>query len=135
MCNIPLMPKAITPIAPAALLPVWASVFQADAVYEWMHIDGVLHCTDTAPAEIADAEKQISDVLGVTAGVARAKKTPRKIVEEIIEEDLRQAKPARETEKHRPDSASLVTYQTVDEIIMHRECRIELLGARPASRS
>ncbi len=134
MCNIPLMPKAITPIAPAALLPVWASVFQADAVYEWMHIDGVLHCTDTAPAEIADAEKQIIGDLGDTDGVMRAKKTPRIIAQEI-EEDLRQAKPARETEKHRPDSASLVTYQTVDEIIMHRECRIELLGARPESRS
>ncbi len=134
MCNIPLMRKAITPIAPAALLPVWASVVQADAVYEWMDIDGVLHCTDTAPAEVADAEKQIIDDLGVTAGVMRAKKTPRNIALEI-EEDLRQAKPAQETEKHRLDSASLATYQTVDQIIMHRECRIELLGARPESRS
>lgn len=113
-------------IALAILLPVWAHATQNNAVYRWVDEDGLLHYGDSVPAEYAEIEKQIINDAGVTVAVLRGKKT-----EEEIAEELRLARIADEKEKQRRnDSALLATYQNIDEIVMHRDRRIELFQAQ-----
>lgn len=91
-----------------------------------MDKDGILHYGDTVPAKYAELEKQIINDAGVTVAVLRGKRTPEEIAEE-----LRLAQLAKDIEKQRrDDSALLATYQTIDEIVMHRERRIELFQAQ-----
>lgn len=126
MCDIPLMRKAITAIVLVFMLPVWALAAQLKPVYKWVDKDGVLHYGDSIPAEYAELEKHIINDAGVIVATLRGKRTPEEIAEE-----LRQAQIAEEIEQQRrDDSALLATYQTVDEIVMHRERRIELFQAQ-----
>lgn len=91
-----------------------------------MDKDGILHYGDTVPAKYAELEKQIINDAGVTVAVLRGKRTPEEIAKE-----LRLAQLAKDIEKQRrDDSALLATYQTIDEIVMHRERRIELFQAQ-----
>lgn len=120
------MRRTIIAIVLAALLPVWAFAAQNNAVYRWVDKDGVLHYGDSVPAEYAEIEKQVINDAGVTVGVVRGKKT-----DEEIAEELRLAQIAKETEKQRrDDSALLATYQNIDEIVMHRDRRVELFKAQ-----
>ncbi len=120
------MRKTILAIALATLLPVWASATQNNAVYRWVDKDGILHYGDSVPAEYAEVEKQIINDAGVTVAILRGKMT-----EEEIAEDLRLAQVAEAKEKQRrDDSALLATYQNIDEIVMHRDRRIELFQAQ-----
>ena len=116
------MRKMNIAIALAILLPVLAHATQNNAVYRWVDEDGILHYGDSVPAEYAELEKQIINDAGIIVAVLRGKKT-----EEEIAEELRLAQIADEKEKQRrDDSALLATYQNIDEIVMHRDRRIEL---------
>ncbi|NOX70169.1 MAG: DUF4124 domain-containing protein [Gammaproteobacteria bacterium] len=120
------MRRTIIAIVLAALLPVWAFATQNNAVYRWVDKDGVLHYGDSVPAEYAEVEKQVINDAGVTVAVVRGKKT-----DEEIAEELRLAQIAKEKEKQRrDDSALLATYQNIDEIVMHRDRRVELFKAQ-----
>lgn len=120
------MRRTILAIALATLLPVWASATQNNAVYRWVDKDGILHYGDSVPAEYAEVEKQIINDAGVIVAILRGKKT-----EEEIAEELRLAQVAEAKEKQRrDDSALLATYQNIDEIVMHRDRRIELFQAQ-----
>ena len=113
-------------IALESVLQVCADATQNKAVYRWVDEDGLLNYGDAVPAEYAEIEKQIINDAGVTVAVLRGKKT-----EEEIAEELRLARIADEKEKQRRnDSALLATYQTIDEIVMHRDRRIELFQAQ-----
>ena len=126
MCDIPLMRKAISAILLAIMLPAWAFAAQVNPVYKWVDKDGILHYGDSVPAEYAEVEKQIINEAGVIVATMRGKRTPEEIAEE-----LRMAQIAKEVEQQRRnDSALLATYQNVDEIVMHRERRIELFQAQ-----
>lgn len=120
------MRKTIIAIALAIMLPTCAFASQDNVVYRWVDKDGVTHFGDSVPAEYAELEKQVINDAGITVGVMRGKKTPEEIAEE-----LRAAQLAAKVEKQRrDDSALLATYQNIDEIVMHRDRRIELFQAQ-----
>jgi len=81
---------------------------------------------DSVPAEYADAEKQILNSHGVRVGVVRGKRTAEEIADENRIAELRRL----EKLQRRQDEALLATYLSVDEIIMHRDRRIELFQAQ-----
>ena len=95
-------------------------------LYRWVDASGVVHYGDSIPAEYAEIERQIVNDHGITVGVMRAKKTAAEIEEEKRQDELRvQAELQR-----RADQALLATYLTIDEILMHRDRRVELFQAQ-----
>jgi hypothetical protein len=71
-------------------------------------------------------EKQILNSHGVAVGVMHGKKTAEEIAEENRIAELRREKQL----QRRQDEALLATYLSVDEIIMHRNRRVELFQAQ-----
>lgn len=95
-------------------------------LYRWVDREGLVHFGDSIPAEYTDLERQIINEYGVTVGILRAKKT-----DEEIAEDKRQEKIAIEQAiQNRMDDALLATYLSVDEIVLHRDRRVELFLAQ-----
>jgi hypothetical protein len=108
------------------LLPMAALAKDNQKLYRWVDKDGQVHYGDSIPAEYAELEKQVVNVHGVTVDTLDGKKTP----EEIAEEQ-RQLQLARELElQKRADQALLATYMSIEEILMHRDRRIELFQAQ-----
>ena len=95
-------------------------------LYRWVDNEGVTHFGDTIPAEYAEIERQIVNQHGITVDVMRAKRTAEEIQEELRQEELR----AEEELQRRADRALLATYLSVDEIVMHRDRRVELFQAQ-----
>lgn len=120
------MRLSIVATASILLLPLASMATEHQRLYRWVDDQGVVHYGDHVPAEFADAEKRVLNTRGVTVDVMRGKKT----AEEIAEEN-RMAELRREEElQRRADEALLATYLSVDEIIMHRDRRIELFQAQ-----
>lgn len=95
-------------------------------VYRWVDADGKLHYSDSVPAQYAEMDKQVLNDHGVTIDRLHGKKTP-----EEIEADRVAAEMAlQEALQRRADQALLATYLTVDEILMHRDRRVELFQAQ-----
>ena len=108
------------------LVPLAISASEHQRLYRWVDDNGVVHYGDRVPPEYADAEKQILNTHGVTVGVMHGKKTAEEIAEENRVAELRR----REQLQRRQDEALLSTYLSVDEIIMHRDRRVELFQAQ-----
>lgn len=108
-------------------LPVLAAAAdKQQKLYRWVDNDGVVHYGDSIPAEYAEIERQVVNDHGITVDVMAAKKTEAEIAEDKRQEELRvQAELQR-----RADQALLATYLTVDEILMHRDRRVELFQAQ-----
>ncbi len=116
----------IVATASILLLPLASAAAEHQRLYRWVDSNGVVHYGDHVPAEYADLEKQVLNEYGVTVDVLRGKKTAEQIAEENRMAELRrQAKLQR-----RADEALLATYLSVDEIVMHRDRRIELFQAQ-----
>ena len=95
-------------------------------LYRWVDEDGVVHFGDSIPAKYAEIERQVVNEHGITLDVMRAKKT-----EEEKAEEARLAEVAQKEElQRRADAALLATYLSVDEIVMHRDRRVELFQAQ-----
>jgi hypothetical protein len=95
-------------------------------LYRWVDSDGVTHYGDYVPAEYADMEKHVLNEHGVTVAILRGKQTA-----EQIAEDNRMAELRRQAQlQRRADEALLATYLTVNEIVMHRDRRVELFQAQ-----
>ena len=108
------------------LLPLCSAAAEQQKLYRWVDSDGVIHYGDYVPAEYADMEKQVLNEHGVTVDVLRGKRTA-----EQIAEDNRMAELKRQAElQRRADEALLATYLSVDEIVMHRDRRVELFQAQ-----
>lgn len=108
------------------LLPLCSAAAEHQKLYRWVDSNGVIHYGDYVPAEYADMEKQVLNEHGITVGVLRGKRTAEEIAEDNrVAELKRQAKLQR-----RADEALLATYLSVDEILMHRDRRIELFQAQ-----
>ena len=95
-------------------------------LYRWVDSEGVVHFGDSIPAEYAEIERQVVNDHGITMEVMRAKRTAEEIAEEQRQDELRMQA---ELQK-RQDQALLATYLTVDEILMHRDRRVELFQAQ-----
>jgi hypothetical protein len=95
-------------------------------LYRWIDKDGVVHYGDSVPAEYAEVEKRVLNDAGVTVEVLRGKKTQEEREEEAR---LEQIAVGRELQR-RADQALLATYLSVDEIMLHRDRRVELFQAQ-----
>jgi hypothetical protein len=108
------------------LAPIAAGAGEQGRVYKWVDADGELHYSDSIPAKYAEMDKQVLNDHGVTIDRLRGKRTPEEIeAERVAAEMALQEKLAR-----RADMALLATYLTVDEILMHRDRRVELFQAQ-----
>jgi hypothetical protein len=118
----------LTTVAVLLLLPVadLSAEKRSSKLYRWVDKDGIVFYGDSIPAEYSDLERQIVNDHGITVDVMRAKRTEEDIAEENRQEELRLA---RELQR-RQDHALLATYLSVDEIILHRDRRVELFQAQ-----
>jgi len=119
------MRKLIISCALAFLLPLVANA-QHTKVYRWVDDKGVVHFGDSIPAEFAEYPKEVLNEDAVTIGSLEGKKTPEQLEAERIETERRVA---REMQR-RADQALLSTYLTVEEILLHRDRRVELFQAQ-----
>ena len=78
------------------------------------------------PPEFSDLPKEVLNEHAVTVDRLEGRKTPEQIAAEEREKELRLQKEL----QLRADQALLATYLSVDEIIMHRDRRIELFQAQ-----
>lgn len=108
------------------LLSQAALAAQDQKLYRWVDKDGNIHYGDKVPAEYAEVEKQVVNEHGVTLDVLRGKKTEEEIAAEKQAEELKAERELR----RRQDQALLATYLSVDEIVMHRDRRVELFQAQ-----
>ena len=110
----------------ALVLALPAVAAETQKLYRWVDKDGVVHFGDSIPPEYAEVEKQVVNEHGITVDVMRGKKTEEEIAEEKRLEELR----TQEELQRRADRALLATYLSIDEIIMHRDRRVELFQAQ-----
>lgn len=122
------MRRLLAVIVVLSLLPLGALAApkQTPKLYRWVDEDGVVHYGDSIPAEYAELERQVVNDHGITVDVLEAKKTEEELAEERRQEELREA---REMQR-RADQALLATYLSVDEILLHRDRRVELFQAQ-----
>ena len=113
-------------IALALTLVVPLAVAGQQGVYKWEDDEGNVFYSDHPPPEAADFPKDIKNEHGVTVETLEGKKTEEQLqAEREAEERKRQ-----EELRMRADRALLSTYQTIDEIEMHRDRRVELFQAQ-----
>ena len=108
------------------LIPLASAAAEHQRTFRWVDDDGIVHYGDSVPPEYADAEKLVLNNHGVTVAVVRGKKTAEEIAEENRLTEIRR----QEKLQRRQDQALLATYLSVEEIIMHRDRRIELFQAQ-----
>ena len=109
-----------------AALPLSAIADQQQRLYKWTDADGNVFWSDKIPPEYADRPKQVVNEHGVTVAELEGKKTAEQIEQERIENEKRAAAEL----QRRADQALLATYLSVDEILMHRDRRVELFKAQ-----
>ena len=111
-----------------ALVTLGSSAMARDElkVYKWEDEDGNVYYGDSIPAEYAERPKDVLNGHGVTVGELEGKKTAEQIEQERIEKELRVAQEL----QRRADLALLATYLSIEEIIMHRDRRVELFQAQ-----
>jgi hypothetical protein len=99
---------------------------QDQKLYRWVDKDGNVHYGDSIPAEYAEVDKQVVNEHGVTVRIMRGKKSDEELAAERRAEELRNERELR----RRQDQALLATYLSIDEIVMHRDRRVELFQAQ-----
>ena len=110
-----------------SLLPLAVSAAETERVYKWVDETGQVHYGDSIPPEFSDLPKQVLNDHGITVDHLEGRKTP----EEQVAAEKRASDLALQKElQQRADQALLQTYLTVDEIVMHRDRRIELFQAQ-----
>ena len=103
-----------------------AAAAQQGEIYRWVDDDGVVHYDDSIPAEYAELPKQILNDHGVTVDKLHGKKTPEELEAERVAKELELQKEL----QRRADMALLATYLSEDEILLHRDRRVELFQAQ-----
>lgn len=120
------MRRIVIAIALLCLVPSLGNAQKNQRSYKWIDEDGITHYGDRVPVDASELERHVLNDAGVTVRILRSKKTPEEIAEE-----LRQLELERQVElKRRADAALLATYLSVEEIIMHRDRRVELFQAQ-----
>lgn len=108
------------------LLAPLASAATETRVFKWVDKDGIVHYGDTIPARYAELPKEVLNDHGVTVANLEGKKSPEQIEADRIENERRVAANLQK----RADRALLSTYLSIEEILMHRDRRIELFQAQ-----
>lgn len=118
--------KATIAIALLSLLQVPALAGQTERVYKWVDENGQVHYGDSIPAEYSDLPKQVLNEHAVKVQDIQGRKTEEQRAAEAAAAELELQKEL----QARADQALLATYLTVEEIVMHRDRRIELFQAQ-----
>jgi len=108
------------------VLSLAAGAAETERVYKWVDKNGLVHYGDSIPPEFSDLPKQVLNDHGVTVDHLEGRKTPEQVAAEKRAKELALQKELQQ----RADQALLQTYLTVDEIVMHRDRRIELFQAQ-----
>jgi len=95
-------------------------------VFRWIDAEGQVHYGDSIPPEYAEYPKDVLNEHGVTVDNLEGKKTEEQLLQERKENEQRVAQELQQ----RADQALLATYLTVEEILMHRDRRVELFQAQ-----
>jgi hypothetical protein len=95
-------------------------------VFKWTDEEGNVYYGDSVPPEFAERPKTVLNDQGVAVNELEGKKTAEQLAEE---ERQREIQVAQELQK-RADMALLNTYLSVEEIVMHRDRRVELFTAQ-----
>ena len=119
------MCKKVLTIAALLLLPLAASA-QERNVYRWVDAEGQVHYGDSIPVEYSEFPKDVLNDHGVAVQILEGKKTAEQLEADRIETVRLVAK----AKQQRADQALLATYLTVEEILMHRDRRVELFQAQ-----
>ena len=119
------MCKKVLTIAALLLLPLAASA-QERNVYRWVDAEGQVHYGDSIPVEYSEFPKDVLNEHGVAVQILEGKKTAEQLEADRIETVRLVAK----AKQQRADQALLATYLTVEEILMHRDRRVELFQAQ-----
>jgi hypothetical protein len=119
------MHKKILTVALLLSLPLAASADEGK-VYRWMDAEGQVHYGDSIPVEYSELPKDVLNEHGVAVDLLEGKKTPEELEAERLEAERMVAR----EKQQRADQALLATYLTVEEILMHRDRRIELFQAQ-----
>lgn len=120
------MRKALLALSISAFAATGAFAGEAGKVYSWVDENGQRHFGDSIPPEYAELDKELLNDRGIQIDTLEGRKSPEQIAEEKRLEEERIAKEA----QRRADRALLATYLTRDEIIMHRDRRVELFQAQ-----
>jgi hypothetical protein len=94
--------------------------------FKWVDEDGVVHYGDSIPAKYRDLPKEVVNDYGVQIDYLEGKKSPEQLEAERLEEERVQKIEL----QRRADQALLATYLSVDEILLHRDRRVELFQAQ-----
>ena len=119
------MRKTIICCALALLGPLAAGAEDAK-VFRWVDANGNIHFSDSIPPEFAEFPKEVLNERGVIVGNLAGKQTEAQKESERIATKRRVAQELQQ----RADQALLATYLTVEEILLHRDRRIELFQAQ-----
>jgi hypothetical protein len=95
-------------------------------VYKWTDEDGNVQYSDKVPAEAAELPKERLNDQGVAVEEIEGKKTEEQLAAEARQRELDVAQKLQD----RQDQALLATYLSVQEIVMHRDRRVELFQAQ-----
>ena len=110
----------------AILMPFAAVADETTRVYRWVDAEGNVHFGDSIPAQYAELPKDVLNDRGVMIDNLEGKKTPEQIEAERVAGEVR----VKRELQQRADQALLATYLSVEEILMHRDRRIELFQAQ-----
>ena len=117
----------ISSVILCVLLPLSVAAQQQErGKFKWVDDEGVIHYGDRIPPEFADKPKERLNDQGVAIEHLEGKKTEAQIAAEKKAAELELQ---RELQR-RADKALLNTYVSVEEIVMHRDRRVELFRAQ-----
>jgi hypothetical protein len=113
-------------ISTLVVLSTTATAREEQKLYKWTDADGNVYYSDSVPAEFSERPKEVLNDQGVAVDAIEGKKTEEQLEQERRDQDVRVA----QERQQRADQALLATYLSVEEIIMHRDRRVELFQAQ-----
>ena len=109
-----------------ALTALSTAAAEETRLYKWTDKDGNVFYSDKVPPEYAERPKAVLNDQGVAVDNLEGKKTAEQLEAERVENERRVAQEL----QLRADQARLATYLSVEEILMHRDRRVELFQAQ-----
>ena len=95
-------------------------------IYRWVDEEGTIHYGDSVPAKYAEQDKDVMTDEGIVVDHIRGRKSDEELAAEARAAEIALA----EELQLRADKALLSTYLSVEEILMHRDRRVELFQAQ-----
>ncbi len=124
--------RSIKLLLPALLVALLAGAAYAQTdskqkkVYRWVDKNGQVHYGDSVPAEYAEQDRDVLNKQGVKVGREEGTITPEEAAAKAAED-----KAARDEQKRKlRDRVLLQTYQSVQELEVLRDSRLELVDAQ-----